>query len=215
MVRTSVDGFIFVQWLENGRLVCIVLNSLLALQRTPFFVEAVLRGSTDFIQLLNLVLNYLWEFIEAAIVAQDVVLFVILLFQLVYVQMQVRLRRPFNDSAIVVKCIPGSPHLDLGQVAARRIWRVLKRRHNILLTSDGRCRQSLLEWQRLVSICPMECVSSQQVLVQVVRGLHVQLGWHLLLSFSVPIHYVLLVLIHEASSTQSILEYLGLNSCHA
>ena len=48
-------------------------------------MEAVLRGSTDFVQFLNLIIKYLWEFIKAAIVAQDVVLFVILLFQLVYV----------------------------------------------------------------------------------------------------------------------------------
>ena len=63
----------------------------------------------------------------------------------------------------------------------------------------------------------MECtifVFTQQVLVQVVRWLHAKLGWHLLLSFPVPIHYVLLVLIHEASSPQGILEYLRLNPCH-
>lgn len=56
---------------------------------------------------------------------------------------------------------------------------------------------------------------SKQVLIQVIRRLHVQLGWHLLLSFSVSIHYILLVLIYKASSTHGILEYLRLNPCHA
>ena len=66
-------------------MVSVVLNGFFAMERTPFFMEAVLRGSTDFVQFLNLIIKYLWEFIKAAIVAQDVVLFVILLFQLVYV----------------------------------------------------------------------------------------------------------------------------------
>jgi hypothetical protein len=133
--------------------------------------------------------------------------------------MQVGLRRAINDGAIVVKRVPGITHLNLRQVAGRRIWRVLKRWNgmDVLLTSDGPVRYSLLEWQRLVSISLMKSaiLCSKQVLIQVIRRLHVQLGWHLLLSFSVSIHYTLLVLISKASSTHGILEYLRLNPCHA
>lgn len=88
MVRTCVDLFIFVQWLENGRLVVRInfLNNIfLALHRTSLFVEAVLRGPTDFIKFFNLIIYNFWEFVEAAIITQNMVLFMILLFQLVYV----------------------------------------------------------------------------------------------------------------------------------
>ena len=66
-----------------------MLNGFLTLLGTSLLVEAILRGSTDFIELLNLVFHDFWEFVEAAVIAQQVVLFVILLFQLVYVHMQI------------------------------------------------------------------------------------------------------------------------------
>ena len=70
MVRSCVDLFIFVQWLENGRLIRIhFLNIIfLALHGTSLFVEAVLRGPTDFIKFFNLTIYNLWEFVEAAII---------------------------------------------------------------------------------------------------------------------------------------------------
>ena len=51
----------------------------------------------------------------------------IFLFQLGYILMQVGLRRAINDGAIVVERIPGTTHLNLREVAGRRIWRLLKR----------------------------------------------------------------------------------------
>ena len=47
-----------------------MLYGFLALDRTSLVVvEAVLRGSTDFIQFMNLILKNIREFIKAAIVA--------------------------------------------------------------------------------------------------------------------------------------------------